>query len=119
MPRSTYYYEIKRYEEPDKYETIKNEIKMENDKKGYISLIMDEASNEIMGLQVSDSPNFNLVRNTLNELYKNNPCLSGAIIHSHYQLESFRKWIDKQNVLQSMSRKGNYLDNSLVESPLG
>ena len=27
MPRSTYYYEIKRYEEPDKYETIKNEIK--------------------------------------------------------------------------------------------
>ncbi|WP_395433279.1 IS3 family transposase [Fructilactobacillus sanfranciscensis] len=183
MPRSTYYYEIKRYEEPDKYETIKNEIKaiyknsretygyrrvfimlrkigfkicaqttrklmrklglmpdmywgknrkyssykgtigktapnilnqkfdeikplkvfhtditeikMENDKKGYISLIMDEASNEIMGLQVSDSPNFNLVRNTLNELYKNNPCLSGAIIHSdqgfHYQLEYYRK----------------------------
>ena len=28
MPRSTYYYEIKRYEEPDKYETIKNEIKV-------------------------------------------------------------------------------------------
>ncbi|WP_225362187.1 IS3 family transposase, partial [Fructilactobacillus sanfranciscensis] len=211
MPRSTYYYEIKRYEEPDKYETIKNEIKaiyknsretygyrrvfimlrkkgfkicaqttrklmrklglmpdmywgknrkyssykgtigktapnilnqkfdeikplkvfhtditeikMENDKKGYISLIMDEASNEIMGLQVSDSPNFNLVRNTLNELYKNNPCLSGAIIHSdqgfHYQLESYRKWIDKQNVLQSMSRKGNCLDNSPVESQIG
>ena len=84
---------------------------------------MDEASNEIMGLQVSDSPNFNLVRNTLNELYKNNPCLSGAIIHSdqgfHYQLESYRKWIDKQNVLQSMSRKGNCLDNSLVESQIG
>ncbi|NDR76332.1 hypothetical protein EQU06_05765 [Lactobacillus sanfranciscensis] len=76
-----------------------------------------------MGLQVSDSPNFNLVRNTLNELYKNNPCLSGAIIHSdqgfHYQLESYRKWIYKQNVLQSMSRKGNCLDNSPVESQIG
>ena len=51
--------------------------------------------------------------------YKNNPCLSGAIIHSHYQLESYRKWIDKQNVLQSMSRKGNCLDNSPVESQIG
>ncbi|MEN3247536.1 hypothetical protein [Fructilactobacillus sanfranciscensis] len=51
--------------------------------------------------------------------YKNNPCLSGAIIHSHYQLESYRKWIDKQNVLQSMSRKGNCLDNSPGESQIG
>ncbi|WP_219729274.1 hypothetical protein [Fructilactobacillus sanfranciscensis] len=59
----------------------------------------------------------------MNELYKNNPCLSGAIIHSdqgfHYQLESYRKWIYKQNVLQSMSRKGNCLDNSPVESQIG
>ncbi|MEN3254619.1 IS3 family transposase, partial [Fructilactobacillus sanfranciscensis] len=37
----------------------------------------------------------------------------------HYQLESYRKWIDKQNVLQSMSRKGNCLDNSPVESQIG
>jgi transposase InsO family protein len=47
----------------------------------------------------------------------------GLIIHSdqgwHYQHYKYRKMLADHNIIQSMSRKGNCLDNSMMENFFG
>ena len=60
-----------------------------------------------------------MLKEALNQ-YKN---LDGLIIHSDqgwpYQMESWRIKLKDRNILQSFSRKGNCMDNSLMENFFG
>lgn len=91
----------------------------------YLSIILDIASGEIVAHQVAGSLGLNLsldviaqVTTRLGDLE-----LRGAIIHSdqgfHYTHPLYVKHLADRGIVQSMSRKGNCLDNAPVESFFG
>ncbi|WP_202749096.1 DDE-type integrase/transposase/recombinase, partial [Enterococcus lactis] len=86
----------------------------------YVSAITDEASKEVLAFQVSNSPNSKLIMDTLDELTENIPEGIKPIIHSdqgwHYQLNYYTDKLSEKKFIQSMSRKGNCLDNAPIES---
>lgn len=51
--------------------------------------------------------------------YKKHPALNGLIFHTdqgwQYQHAAFQAWLKNHGVSQSMSRKGNSLDDGLME----
>ncbi|WP_220752423.1 IS3 family transposase [Apilactobacillus xinyiensis] len=96
------------------------QIKLLNNKNGYISAVVDEATKEIISLQVSDSPNQELIYRTLKDVKARIPKKAYPVMHSdqgwHYQLPYYNNELNKLKIIQSMSRKGNCLDNSPIES---
>lgn len=88
--------------------------------RGYISPVLDEASDQIIACAVSGHPDKLLVRKTLQELFSKLPKGSQSILHSdqgwHYQMPFYQHQLKKHHIVQSMSRKGNCLDNSPIES---
>ena len=84
----------------------------------YLSIIKDMVSWEILSNQISDNLGFWLVHDSLADLENIN--LDWALIHSdqwfHYTHPSFKMWVEKLWCIQSMSRKGNCIDNSPTES---
>ncbi len=93
---------------------------MADTKWAYVSAITDEASKEVLAFQVSNSPNSKLIMDTLDELTENIPEGIKPIIHSdqgwHYQLNYYTDKLSEKKFIQSMSRKGNCLDNAPIES---
>ena len=59
----------------------------------------------------------------LNKAFKDNSNINNLIIHSdqgwQYQHDFYTKRLEEKNIIQSMSRKGNSLDNGLMESFFG
>lgn len=96
------------------------QVRLADSKWAYISAITDEASKEVLAFQVSNSPNSELIMNTLNELIAVIPEGVKPTIHSdqgwHYQLNYYINKISEEKFSQSMSRKGNCLDNAPIES---
>ncbi len=97
-----------------------SQVKLLNDKWAYISAVTDEASKEVLAFQINDSPNKELIENTLSELFRKLPADAKPIIHSdqgwHYQLSYYTESLIENNLIQSMSRRGNCLDNAPIES---
>ncbi|MCD7112315.1 DDE-type integrase/transposase/recombinase, partial [Limosilactobacillus agrestis] len=77
------------------------------------------ASQEILAFQIGISPNKELIVKTVEELITNLPDNAYPIIHSdqgwHYQLGYYTQKLADHQFIQSMSRKGNCLDNAPVE----
>lgn len=96
------------------------QVRLANHQWAYISVMIDEASQEILAFQISTSPNKDLIMRTLKELINNLPDDAQPIIHSdqgwHYQLAYYTQKLADHQFIQSMSRKGNCLDNAPVES---
>ncbi|MEJ6399838.1 IS3 family transposase [Nicoliella lavandulae] len=87
----------------------------------YLSPIMDLFSGEIISYNISSHPNMNCVMKPLKEviqLVKDLPYRT--TIHSdqgaQYQSHIWQKELKKNKIFQSMSRKGNCIDNSPMES---
>ena len=76
-----------------------------------------------MAYQISDRPNLKMVTDMLRKALWGRKNTEGLIIHSdqgwHYQHYKYRKMLEKKNIIQSMSRKGNCLDNSMMENFFG
>lgn len=111
------------FNETNPYQVIHtdvSQIKLANKQWAYISVMIDEASKEVLAFQVSDSPNRLLIMNTLEQLENQLPATATPIIHSdqgwHYQLPYYIQRLKNHHFVQSMSRKGNCLDNAPVES---
>lgn len=89
----------------------------------YLSPILDLYNNEILSFSISTSPNFNQTREMLDGLFKILPTNAKPILHSdqgwQYQMKEFQRLLKEHNVIQSMSRKGNCLDNSVMENFFG
>ncbi|MCD7083970.1 IS3 family transposase [Limosilactobacillus fastidiosus] len=97
-----------------------SQIKLANGQWAYISVMLDEASKEILAFQISAHPDRSLIIKTLKQLQKQLPTNATPVIHSdqgwHYQLPYYVRQLKDHHFVQSMSRKGNCLDNAPIES---
>ena len=89
----------------------------------YLSPIIDLYNGEIVSYNILHRPTYKLVKEMLEQaenLMIENP---GIILHSdqgfHYQLKRYQVFLTKNEVKQSMSRKGNCLDNAVAENFFG
>ena len=109
---------------PDsKFVTDITEIKMFG-KKIYLSAIMDLYNNEIISYKIANYNTLKLVFDTINDLInKRKIHLPGSILHSdqgfQYTHNTFKNKLEHYGIIQSMSRKGNPLDNACIENFFG
>lgn len=89
----------------------------------YLSVVKDIASREVVGFYLSKSLRMDIVFETINNLKKNITSLDNIMIHSdqgfHYTSPQYIKMIKDLNMIQSMSRLGNCIDNAPIESFFG
>jgi putative transposase len=89
----------------------------------YLSPIMDLFNGEIISYTLSSSPGFHQVTEMLKNAFQKIPDDSQLILHSdqgwQYQMRSYQKMLKDKGIRQSMSRKGNCYDNSVMENFFG
>ena len=89
----------------------------------YLSPILDIHSREIVGYDISENPNLFQIYRMLDMAFSKYDNLEGLIFHSdqgwQYQQQSYHKILESKGIIQSMSRKGNCLDNSPMENFFG
>lgn len=91
----------------------------------FLSAIKDIATGEIIAHSISMHINIEFVIKMLDETILKTPnlCFKNLIIHSdqgfHYTHPMYREKLRGLNITQSMSRKGNCLDNAPIESFFG
>ena len=85
--------------------------------KVYLSPVLDMFNNEILSYSISTCPNFLQTREMLKGLFERLPKTATPLLHSdqgwQYQMREFQRLLKEHNITQSMSRKGNCLDNSV------
>ena len=95
------------------------------DHKLYLSPILDCYNNEIVSYTLSKRPTYDLVSKMLDkalakiDTYQNNRLMLHSDQGWHYQMKPFSKALKQHGIKQSMSRKGNCLDNALMEGFFG
>ena len=93
------------------------------DDKVYLSPVMDLYNREIISYSISLSPNLEQIREMLQGLTDRLPSDATPIFHSdqgwQYQHKQYQKRLKDKGIQQSMSRKGNCLDNSVMENFFG
>lgn len=91
--------------------------------KAYLSPIKDMFDSSIVAWDLSLHPSFSQTMRMLEAAFDKNPHLDGLIFHSdqgwQYQMRPYQSALQKRGIIQSMSRKGNCLDNSIMESFFG
>ncbi|SQC50696.1 Integrase core domain [Listeria newyorkensis] len=118
----------RRFQTPLYYQKLTTDItefKVGADQKLYLSPIMDMGTGEIISYQMNERPNLAFVLETLEQALQ--IVLPQApyrvTVHSdqgwHYQHKKWVSLLKKNKVYQSMSRKGNCLDNSPMENFFG
>ena len=89
----------------------------------YLSPILDMHNREIVSYNISRSPSFVQTTDMLNKAFSRFENLSHLIFHSdqgwQYQMFQYHKALKERGITQSMSRKGNCLDNSPMENFFG
>ena len=92
-------------------------------KKIYLSPILDMYNSEIISYTVSERPTLAPVLEMIDTAFERLPENSGLILHSdqgwQYQNQQYQKRLTEKGVVQSMSRKGNCLDNAIMENFFG
>ncbi|WP_288847942.1 IS3 family transposase [uncultured Sneathia sp.] len=105
-----------------KWFTDVTEFNLRGDKL-YLSPILDAYGRYIVSYDISQSPNLKQIYNMLNSAFKENENYENLIFHSdqgwQYQHVSYQKILSEKKIIQSMSRKGNSLDNGLMECFFG
>lgn len=85
----------------------------------YLAAIMDLYSRKVISWAFSDKPNSELttraLRLAVNKRQPDKPVIFHSDQGGQYTSESFQRCMKEHNVIPSMSRKGNCLDNSVVE----
>lgn len=91
--------------------------------KVYFSPIMDLFDRQIIAYQISSAPTLTLTNTALSEALTTLRTDQAPLVHSdqgfQYQHASWRILLARANATQSMSRKGNCLDNAVIESFFG
>jgi len=89
----------------------------------YLSPILDLYNSELVSYSISERPVFAQVMDMLKKAFGKIPDNTGLILHSdqgwQYRMAKYRKELQQKGVRQSMSRKGNCLDNSVMENFFG
>ncbi len=106
----------------EKLTTDVTQFKVCNDKV-YLSPVMDLYNREIVAYSISLSPNFEQIREMLQGLTEKLPEGATPIFHSdqgwQYQHTEYQSYLKEHNITQSMSRKGNCMDNGAMENFFG
>ncbi len=89
-------------------------------KRVYLSGIMDMHSKELIAHTVGFSPNMKLIMRMIRLAYRKTGNPENVIIQSdqgwQYRHASYKHFLKKKKAVQSMSRKGNCLDNAVIEN---
>ena len=89
----------------------------------YLSPILDMYNSEIISYNISERPVLNQVMDMLDKAFEKVPDNTNLIFHSdqgwQYQHKRYQKRLKDKGIRQSMSRKGNCLDNSIMENFFG
>ncbi|CUJ45709.1 Integrase core domain [Achromobacter kerstersii] len=106
----------------EKWVTDVTEFKVRGEKL-YLSPVMDLYNGEIVAYETSRRPVFKLVGSMLKKALARLRPTDRPILHSdqgwQYQQPNYRRMLAARSVTQSMSRKGNCLDNAAMESFFG
>ncbi len=91
--------------------------------KVYLSPILDLHSSDLVSYVISDRPVLSMVLNMLEGAARQLPLGAAPILHSdqgwQYQHKHYQKKLSDYGIIQSMSRKGNCLDNAVIENFFG
>ena len=107
------------------FEKITTDVTQFNvcDEKVYLSPVLDLFNNEVVSYSISTSPNLEQIREMLNGLFEKLPADATPIFHSdqgwQYQHAEYQRLLAEHNITQSMSRKGNCMDNGAIENFFG
>lgn len=91
--------------------------------KTYLSPILDMYNGEIISYVISDRPVLKQVLDMVDDAFRKLPKDVNLIFHSdqgwQYQHKQYQKRLSEKGIRQSMSRKGNCLDNAVMENFFG
>lgn len=91
--------------------------------KCYLSPILDAYGQFIVAYNISRNPNLEQIKDMLSKAFSNSLNFKDLIFHSdqgwQYQHQSYQNSLKERGILQSMSRKGNSMDNGLMENFFG
>jgi transposase InsO family protein len=86
----------------------------------YLSPVMDLYNGEIVTYEMQERPHLPLVSNMLQRALGKLASQEAPLLHSdqgwQYQMPAYRRQLAAHGLTQSMSRKGNCLDNAAMES---
>jgi putative transposase len=106
----------------EKWVTDVTEFKLFGEKL-YLSPILDLFNGEIVAYNIESRPVFPLVTKMLDQAISRLNEGDTPILHSdqgwHYRMPKYHQLLAKNNITQSMSRKGNCLDNAVIENFFG
>ena len=89
----------------------------------YLSPILDLHSSDLVSYTISDRPVISMVTTMLDEAFAKIADGTNLILHSdqgwQYQHRRYQRTLREKGVRQSMSCKGNCLDNAVIEIFLG
>ena len=89
----------------------------------YLSPVLDLHDGYLVSYTISDRPVLGMVTSMLEKAFETIPDGTGLILHSdqgwQYQHRQYRRMLREKGIEQSMSRKGNCLDNAVMENFFG
>lgn len=89
----------------------------------YLSPILDLHSSDLVSYTISEHPVLSMVTSMLNKAFEHISDDTKLILHSdqgwQYQHKQYQRMLAEKGIRQSMSRKGNCLDNAVMENFFG
>jgi putative transposase len=89
----------------------------------YLLPILDLYNQEIVSYEIADRPQISSVMQMLQKAFKSLSKSDRPMLHSdqgwQYQMGFYQEALKEQGLAQSMSRKGNCLDNAVMENWFG
>lgn len=89
----------------------------------YLSPVLDLFNEEIIAYNLEKRPIYPLVSEMLEQAFARLSEGDAPVLHSdqgwHYQMKQYAHALKKHGITQSMSRKGNCLDNAVIENFFG
>ncbi|WP_413777985.1 IS3 family transposase [Caproicibacterium sp. XB1] len=89
----------------------------------YLSPILDLCSRDIVSYTISDRPVLSMVTQMLDKAFVKISDETNLVLHSdqgwQYQHKQYQRMLKGKGIRQSMSRKGNCLDNAVIENFFG
>ncbi len=91
--------------------------------KRYLSPVLDLCNGENIAYRLMNHPVYQLVGDMLDQAIEHLQPGDQVILHSdqgwHYQMKKYQRTLKQHGITQSMSRKGNCLDNAVIENFFG
>ncbi len=89
----------------------------------YLSPVLDLHNGYLVSYTISERPVLGMVTSMLEKAFETIPDGTGLILHSdqgwQYQHKLYQRMLKAKGIRQSMSRKGNCLDNAVAENFFG